>query len=60
MNGKSLRRTFAVPTLIALFSIIGLVSALIGDGVFDVLSWVALGVVVSTMVWAVLRRGNGR
>ncbi len=46
------RRTYRVPTLIALASMIGLISALIGDGVFDAISWLALGAIVATVVWA--------
>jgi hypothetical protein len=38
----SLREIFRVPLWIALFSIVGLVCALIGDDWLDVLSWIAL------------------
>lgn len=49
---KNGRGTYRAPTLIALASMIGLISALIGDGVFDAISWMALGAVVITLVWA--------
>lgn len=49
---KSLRSIFAIPLGIALLSIIGLVSALTGDGLRDAISWVALGVPVSVIGWA--------
>lgn len=52
MSGAELRRTFGVPAVIALASIIGLVSALIGDGVFDTVSWIALGTVIGVVMWA--------
>lgn len=42
-----------MPAMIAALSLIGLVGALVGDGVFDLLSWVALGSVVGTIAWAV-------
>lgn len=45
--------TFAMPAMIAALSLIGLVAALVGDGVFDLLSWVALGSVVGTIAWAI-------
>lgn len=51
-NPKNGHGTYRAPTLIALASIIWLVSALIGDGVFDAVSWMALGAVVITLVWA--------
>ncbi|WP_101926334.1 MULTISPECIES: hypothetical protein [Luteimonas] len=46
MTGAELRRVFGWPALLALASAIGLVSALVGDGVWDVVSWLALGLVV--------------
>ena len=42
----------ALPVLIALLSMIGLVSALTGDGVRDLLSWIALAVPVAAVGWA--------
>ncbi|MBM7407412.1 hypothetical protein EDF69_002978 [Sphingomonas sp. JUb134] len=50
--GGMIRSTFALPTLIALLSVVGLVSALTGDGVRDVLSWIALAVPVVAVGWA--------
>ena len=40
---SDLARIFAAPLLIAALGLAGLFIALLGDGVFDVLSWVALG-----------------
>ncbi|WP_187775732.1 hypothetical protein [Luteimonas suaedae] len=53
MTGIETRRIFAVPALLALVSSIGLVSGLLGDGVWDAVSWVALGtvVVVAARAW---------
>ncbi len=55
MSGAELRRTFGIPAVIALASIVGLVSALIGDGVFDAISWMALGTVIGVLVLAVVQ-----
>ena len=41
-----MRRVFGMPLLLALISLLGLVSALLGDGVWDALSWLALGIPV--------------
>lgn len=46
------RHIYRVPALIALASMIGLISALIGDGVFDAISWLALGAIIGTVIWA--------
>lgn len=47
-----IRSTFALPILIAAISLIGLVAALTGDGMRDAASWLALGVPVATVAWA--------
>jgi hypothetical protein len=52
----NLRRVFAVPAAIALFSVIGLVSALTGDGWRDVLSWLGLAAPVVAAAWAMTFR----
>lgn len=53
---RPLVRTFAAPTVIAIASLIGLIAALLGDGGFDITSWVALGIPVAAIVWAMARR----
>lgn len=50
------RAVLAMPMLIAVLSLIGLVSALTGDGMRDVLSWLTLGVPVVTVGWAMRSR----
>lgn len=52
MKRQSLWTVFAAPIAIALFSTIGLVAALTGDGWRDALSWAALGVPVLAVAWA--------
>ncbi|KMS51171.1 hypothetical protein V474_05300 [Novosphingobium barchaimii LL02] len=49
---QSLRQVFAVPAVLAVLSLVGLIAALTGDGLRDVLSWIALGVPVLAVVWA--------
>jgi hypothetical protein len=41
---SSFWKVFATPTVIALFSAAGLFAALLGDGVWDSLSWLGLGI----------------
>lgn len=52
---QSLRRIFAVPLLLALLSIAGLVVALTGDGWRDAAAWIALGIPVLVVGWAMRR-----
>lgn len=49
-------RAYVVPTILALASLIGLVSALIGDGVFNVISWLILGGLLGVIAWALVTR----
>ena len=53
---RSRTATFTTPTLIALFSLIGLIAALAGDGLFDWLSWFALATPVIAVAWAIAMR----
>lgn len=48
----NLRRIFAVPLLLALLSIAGLIVALTGDGMRDMASSAALAVPVLAVAWA--------
>lgn len=54
---RSLWAIFRMPILLATLSIIGLVSALLGDDVWDVLSWLTLGVPIAMTCWY-LRPGH--
>lgn len=51
-----LRAIFAWPIAIFLLGIVGLVSALTGDGWRDGLSWMALVAPVAALVWAMRAR----
>ena len=52
----SLRGIFAVPLMLALLSVAGLVVALTGDGWRDAASWAALGMPVLAVGWAMAAR----
>lgn len=51
-----LRTIFAWPLAICLLGMIGLVSALTGDGWRDALSWLSLAAPVAALVWAMQAR----
>jgi hypothetical protein len=44
-------RVFRVPILLGLLSVIGLLSALLGDAAWDALSWLALGIPCAVIAW---------
>lgn len=51
-----IRSTFFIPIILALITLAGLISALAGDGLPDVLSWIALVLPVVAVGWAFVRR----
>jgi hypothetical protein len=52
---RTVLEVFAIPLLLALVSVGGLVAGLLGDGIWDMLSWLALGVLLATVGWHVTR-----
>ena len=52
----SLRAIFAIPLFIAVTSVIGLIAALVGNDLWDALSWLTLGLPVAITSWAVIKR----
>ena len=50
---KTLGEIFFVPMLIGILSLIGLIAALVGDGVWDAVSWASLGIPVIVTVWMI-------
>jgi hypothetical protein len=56
MNSRFMRM-WGAPIALAILTVIGLISALVGDGVWDHVSAVALGVPVLVCAWYGLRRG---
>jgi hypothetical protein len=56
MSASQFRRVFGAPIAIALVSAVGLVSALLGDDVWDALSWAALGAPLAVGAFYAWRR----
>jgi hypothetical protein len=55
LRPRTLRQIFYLPAVFAAITIIGLLSALFGDGVWDALSWVTLACPIAATVYFVLR-----
>ncbi len=55
-TAQSMRQVFRMPVLLYALTAVGLASALLGDGMWDVLSWCTLGAPVAVIVWALQRR----
>ena len=51
----SARQIWGMPVMLGILSVIGLVSGLLGDGGWDVLSWVALSLPIVVIVWYIRR-----
>ncbi|MCP1473127.1 hypothetical protein ABIA54_002789 [Pseudomonas sp. EB276 TE3739] len=54
---SSFWKVFSTPIVIALLSVAGLFAALLGDGIWDALSWVGLGVPAVLAMKGLLQRG---
>lgn len=52
MKRGTLTAIFALPLLIGLVSVVGLVSALTGDGLRDAISWLGLAIPMVAVAWA--------
>jgi hypothetical protein len=50
-RGATMRRVFGIPLLLGLLSAVGLLSALLGDHLWDALSWLTLSLPVSVILW---------
>jgi type IV secretory pathway TrbD component len=50
-----MKHIFAIPLLIAVVSFIGLIAALLGNGIYDWASWLGLGIPVVVMIVAINR-----
>lgn len=51
MRQLTLRQIFAVPLVLAVLIAIGLVTALVGDGIWDAVAWIGLGVPAAMSLW---------
>jgi hypothetical protein len=58
-RGGGFVRVFGMPTLLALVSAVGLISALLGDDLWDALSWLALGAPVAIILRHAAWPGRG-
>jgi len=59
-NHRTLGQIFAAPIVVGVLSIVGLLAALIGDGWWDVVSWLTLTVPVLLYVYFLMRRKRVR
>ncbi len=57
-NLQSAGEVFCVPIWLGVASVVGLVSALLGDGVWDGVSWLAIFAPIGAVWWAWRRRGG--
>jgi hypothetical protein len=53
---QTLRQIFAAPLVIGILSTVGLLAALIGDNVWDAVSWVGLAIPFLLFVFFIYRR----
>lgn len=53
-------RVFGMPLLLAVASLVGLIAALVGDGVWDAVSWLTLGAPTVLGVWLSLTSSGTR
>jgi hypothetical protein len=51
LTKSSTRKIYALPTVITGVSGVGLVFALLGDGIWDVMSWLAVGLPLGVVAW---------
>jgi hypothetical protein len=53
---QTLRQIFAAPLVIGILSIVGLLAALVGDNVWDAVSWISLAIPFALFVFFIYRR----
>jgi hypothetical protein len=51
LTKSSTRKIYTLPTVIAVVSGVGLVFALLGDGIWDIMSWLAVGLPLGIAAW---------
>jgi hypothetical protein len=51
LTKSSTRKIYTLPTVITGVSGVGLVFALLGDGIWDVMSWLAVGLPLGVVAW---------
>lgn len=60
MSVRSPMQIWAMPSVIGALSSLGLCAALLADGVWDVVSWLALGVPIGVGLWFSFRSRRDR
>jgi hypothetical protein len=55
MRTESLKTVYRVPLILSIFTVGGLLSALLGDGLWDAFSWVLLAIPISLLSFFLLR-----
>ncbi|MEH2514005.1 hypothetical protein V1291_005359 [Nitrobacteraceae bacterium AZCC 1564] len=53
---QTLGEIFAIPFVLGILSSVGLISALVGDGVWDGVSWIMLGIPILLCAYFLLKR----
>jgi hypothetical protein len=51
---------YGAPTILAAVTCVGLLSGILGDGVWDTISWVGLGIPIAVLAWFVFRPRESR
>jgi hypothetical protein len=51
---QTLRQIFAAPAALGVVTAIGLIGALVGDDLWDIVGWIGLGLPVVVMLWYML------
>ncbi|ULA65997.1 MAG: hypothetical protein LZF62_40037 [Nitrospira sp.] len=54
-TGLPTSRIWGIPIAIGVVSAVGLLSALLGDGLWDALSWITLTIPIAVPLWYVVR-----
>lgn len=52
------KRLWGAPILLGILTLIGLLSALLGDGIWDVLSALTLGIPVVVIIWCFFKKSK--
>ena len=52
---RSNRAVFVKPAIVALATLVGLAAGLLGDGIYDGLAWLGLGIPIAIIVAVVVR-----
>lgn len=53
MSNQNFKKVWAIPTVLAVITLFGLLSALLGTGIWYILSWITLTIPLVIMVWKV-------